>query len=82
MKQNKANEDIRNRAAAAGVTLWKVAEKAGIADTTLSKWMRTELPRMDPRRVRLLIALEQLEAEGTGQHGTEEKQEAARVSEV
>lgn len=72
MRQNEANEDIRNRAAAAGVTLWKVAEKAGIADTTLSKWMRTELPRMDPRRVRLLIALEQLEAEGTGDEQTTE----------
>ena len=73
MRQNEANADIRNRAAAAGVPLWRLAEKAGLADTTLSKWMRTELPRMDPRRVRLLIALEQLEAEGTGRDGTEEK---------
>ena len=74
MRTEVFNQDIRYRATAAGIPLWKLAETANIADTTLSKWLRTELPRMDPRRVRLLIALEQLEAEGTGQNGnTEEK---------
>lgn len=79
MRTGLNNKDIRKRAAAAGVSLWQLAERANIADTTLSKWLRTELPRMDPRRIRLLIALEQLEAEGTGSNGKTEKMDGTPV---
>lgn len=70
MRQNISNQDIRNRAAAIGCPLWKIAEAAGVADTTISRWMRQEMPKMDPRRIRLMCALAALEkqaaAEGAG----------------
>ena len=70
MRQNEANADIRQRAKQAGLPLWRLARQAGIADTTLTKWMREDLPKMDPRRIQLMSALAELEAERTGeQHG-------------
>lgn len=38
------NTDIRRAAAANGVRLWEIAEALGIADSTLSKMLRKELP--------------------------------------
>lgn len=71
MKQNKANADLRQRAQKAGLPLWRLAEKAGIADTTMTKWLRTELKPADPRRTLILSALAELEQqERTGQDGT------------
>ena len=40
-----ANETIRAAAKRAGVKLWEVADYCGMADTTLSKQMRKELPK-------------------------------------
>lgn len=36
------NIEIKNAAARRGVRLWEIAEWFGIADTTLSKWLRHE----------------------------------------
>lgn len=66
MRQNEANMDIRQRAEKARVPLWKLASAAGIASTTLTVWLREDLPKMDPRRIRLLSALQELEQERTG----------------
>ena len=63
MRQNEANADIRRRAAAAGIPLWLLAKTAGIADTTATRWMREELSENDSRRIRLIMALRQLEYE-------------------
>lgn len=38
------NEDIREAARKANVYLWQIAKGLGIADTTLSRWLREELP--------------------------------------
>jgi len=38
------NQDIRNKAAGAGVKLWQIADAIGIGDTTLCRRMRKELP--------------------------------------
>lgn len=38
------NDEIRRAAAAKGVRLWQIAEACGIADTSLSKLLRRELP--------------------------------------
>ena len=38
-----ANLKLRRAAAGAGVKLWQVAEALGVADATLSRWLRREL---------------------------------------
>ena len=38
-----ANMDIRNRCKEKGVTLWQLADKQNVADTTFSKHLRREL---------------------------------------
>lgn len=40
-----ANEVVRIAAKRAGVKLWEVADYCGMADTTLSRQMRKELPK-------------------------------------
>lgn len=79
MRQNEANADIRKRAQQAGLPLWRLAEKAGIADTTMTKWLRMELKPADPRRTLILSALQELEQERTGKHGQTEKAERPPV---
>ena len=39
-----ANQKIRKTAAAAGVKLWRIADKLGYADSTFSRLLRKELP--------------------------------------
>lgn len=39
-----ANLDIRAAAVSAGVRLWRVADALGIADASLSRKLRKELP--------------------------------------
>ena len=41
---NRPNDDVRRAAAGHGVPLWKVAEALGIADSSLSRKLRKELP--------------------------------------
>lgn len=44
-----SNEALRRFAAGNGVKLWQVAEALGIADTSLSRKMRKELPPDEKR---------------------------------
>ncbi len=41
---SKSNDDIRTEAAAAGVHLWRIAERLGINDGNISSKLRRELP--------------------------------------
>lgn len=41
----KANESIRKMAKEKKVPFWKVAQGIGISEPTITRWMRTELPR-------------------------------------
>lgn len=43
------NRKIRAAAVAAGVPLWCLAEEMKISDTTLYRWLRTELPEEKER---------------------------------
>ena len=43
--------DIRNKIKSSGLTYWQVAEKVGIASTTLSVWLRTPLSESRLNRV-------------------------------
>ena len=45
------NQDIRRTAAGAGVKLWQVAEALGIADCSLSRKLRRELPAEEKEKI-------------------------------
>ena len=76
--QNSANRDVREKIDRLGITHWQLADRVGISPTTLSVWMRTPLKPMDPRRTRLLCALDKIEREGV-QHGKAEEVDGATV---
>ena len=50
-----SNEALRRCAAGNGVKLWQVAEALGIADTSLSRKMRKELPPDEKERIVRII---------------------------
>lgn len=56
------NQDIRLTAAGAGVKLWQIAEALGIADCSLSRKLRRELPPGEKEQIFAII--EQLSTEG------------------
>lgn len=45
------NQDIRRAAAGAGVKLWQIAEALGIADCSLSRKLRRELPAEEKEKI-------------------------------
>lgn len=45
------NQDIRRTAAGAGVKLWQIADALGIADCSLSRKLRKELPQEEKNRI-------------------------------
>ena len=55
------NEDLKQKAAGAGVRLWEIAEAMGIADATLSRWLRRELT--EQQRERFLQVIETIKRE-------------------
>lgn len=56
-----ANLKLRRAAAGAGVKLWQVAEALGVADATLSRWLRRELP--EEKAERIMAAIRELSVE-------------------
>jgi len=51
----KANLDVRERAASAGVMLWEIAERYGCTDGNFSRKLRRELPEQDKLRIFSII---------------------------
>lgn len=49
------NQDIRRTAAGAGVKLWQIAEALGIADCSLSRKLRKELPQEEKEKIFSII---------------------------
>ena len=49
------NQDIRRTAAGAGVKLWQIAEALGIADCSLSRKLRQELPTEEKEKIFSII---------------------------
>lgn len=49
------NFDIKERALKKGVCLWEVAEAMGIADTSMSRKLRKELPTAEKQRIFKII---------------------------
>lgn len=64
MRMNNANKDIRERIFNLGIYNWQLAEKIGVSDITLSRWMRVEMPKTDERRIKIEEVLDQLERGG------------------
>lgn len=46
-----ANLDIRAAAVSSGVKLWRVADALGIADSSLSRKLRKELPQEEKEQI-------------------------------
>ena len=49
------NQDIRRTAAGAGVKLWQIADALGIADCSLSRKLRKELPVEEKEKIFSII---------------------------
>lgn len=49
------NQDIRRAAAGAGVKLWQIADTLGIADCSLSRKLRKELPKEEKDKIFSII---------------------------
>lgn len=49
------NQDIRRTAAGSGVKLWQIAEALGIADCSLSRKLRRELPAEEKAKIFSII---------------------------
>jgi len=52
----KANQDIREKAKAARIPLWRVAEALGVSEPTIIRTLRHELPEADKTHVLAIIA--------------------------
>ncbi|WP_295629755.1 hypothetical protein [uncultured Intestinimonas sp.] len=50
-----SNQDIRRTAAGAGVKLWQIADALGIADCSLSRKLRKELPQEEKEEIFTII---------------------------
>lgn len=50
-----ANLDVRRTAAGAGIKLWQIADELGIADCSLSRKLRKELPKEEKERIFAII---------------------------
>ena len=57
------NADIKVEAMRAGVKLWELAEALGIADTSLSRKLRHELPEDEKQKI--LEIIDQLSKEAS-----------------
>ena len=55
MYMAKQNMDIKLKAAGSGVPLWRIADQLGIADTSLSRKLRYELPEEEKQKIFCII---------------------------
>ena len=49
------NQDIRNKAARAGIRLWEIAARLGMTDGNFSRKLRSELPHEEKQRILSII---------------------------
>ena len=56
------NKDIRRKAKGNDIPMWKIANRIGISEPTLTRWMRTSLNEEHRRRIE--DALDSLIKEG------------------
>ena len=58
-----ANKDLRLLMKNAGVPLWMVAKSLGVAEVTLSRWLRIDLEPANPKRALILDGITMAKAE-------------------
>ena len=68
MRQNETNQDLRKEITKRGLFYWQVAARIGVADTTFSRMLRSELSPEQKARI-----LKMIDAEGAAD-GTEKTQ--------
>jgi transposase-like protein len=61
VKMKKPNDDIRLLAKKEGVYLWQIADRLGIAEITLIRWLRKPLP--EDKKKKILNAIYELAKE-------------------
>ena len=49
------NKDIKVKARKSGVLIWEIADRLGIADTTMSRKLRKELPDSEKQEIFMII---------------------------
>lgn len=59
---NRCNSDIRGLIKSKNIKQWQVAQKLGIAESTLIRWLRTELPQANKEE--FIKAINELAEEG------------------
>lgn len=57
----KKNIDIRTAAKESGVYLWEIAEKLGVSEPTLNRYLRKEMP--NNQKAKFYSAIEQVKLE-------------------
>ena len=57
-----ANQDIRQAAKHANVSLWEIALHIGIGESTMTRWMRT--PLSSEKLEKIMTAINELAKEG------------------
>lgn len=50
-----ANQDVREHIKESGVKMWAVARRLGIADSTLCRRLRFELPRAEKQKIMTVV---------------------------
>lgn len=65
-----ANEYVRMEAKRASVPMWLIAERLGVSEGTILRWMRKELP--EEKRDAILAVIWQIQGEDTKQDGGEQ----------
>ena len=56
--KEKTNQDLRNMIANAHLREWQIAEKLGISDSTLCKWLRREPLESEKREAIISVLAE------------------------
>lgn len=59
-----ANAEVREKAKAAGVALWRIGAELGVCEMTLIRWLRTPLSAEKERRI--LEIIEKMSQEEAG----------------
>jgi DNA-binding transcriptional regulator YiaG len=57
-KRMERNVEIREAKARYNLSWWEIAERAGVSENTLNRWMRQEMP--DDNRTRVQRAIDDL----------------------
>jgi len=57
----KKNVDVRKAAKDSGVFLWEIADKLGVSEPTLNRWLRKEMP--DSQKAKFYSTIEQVKLE-------------------